>query len=64
MKAVEGALVQQIVSAIKPKFLQALKNPVTKQITCIIPQIFTYLFDTYGDVTPVELNELKKKVEV
>ena len=60
---VERALIQQIVSAIEPKFLKALRNPVTNKITKSIPEIFEYLFDTYGDVSPQELKMLTSQVE-
>ena len=37
---VERTLIQQIVSAIKDKYLKALRNPITKKITKTIPKIF------------------------
>ena len=37
---VERALIQQIVAAIEPKFLKALRNSVTKKILQSIPDIF------------------------
>ena len=46
---VEHALIQQIVAAIKPKYLKALRNSVTNKIIQSIPSIFDYLFETYGD---------------
>ena len=60
---VERALIQQIVSALEPKYLRALRNPVTGKITKTIPEIFEYLFDTYGDVSPQELRMLTSQVE-
>ena len=60
---VERALIQQIVSAIEPKYLKALRNPITNKITKTIPEIFAYLFDTYGDVSPHELRMLTSQVE-
>ena len=60
---VERALIQQIVAAVEPKYLKALRNPVTNKIVQSIPSIFTYLFETYGDVTPQELRQLTAQVE-
>ena len=44
---VKQALIQQIISAIKPTFLQDLQNPVTGQINCTIPEISDYLYSNY-----------------
>jgi len=60
---VERAIIQQIISAIEPKYLKAIRNPITNKITKSIPEIFEYLFDTYGDVSPQELRMLKAQVE-
>ena len=60
---VERTIIQQIVGAIEPKYLKALRNPLTNKITKTIPEIFEYLFDTYGDVSPQELQMLTKQVE-
>ena len=40
-----------------------LRNPITNKITKTIPEIFDYLFDTYGDVSPQELRMLTTQVE-
>ena len=56
---VERALIQQINSAIEPKFLQALCSPVTGKIDKTIPDIFQYLFTNFGNVSPDELSDLK-----
>ena len=60
---VERALIQQIVAAIEPKYLKALRNSVTNKIIQSIPSIFDYLFETYGDITPQELRHLTTQVE-
>ena len=60
---VERALIQQIVGAVEAKYLKALRNPITNKITKTIPEIFSYLFDTYGDVSPQELRMLTSQVE-
>ena len=60
---VKRALIQQIVSAVESKYLKALRNPVTNKIVQSILAIFTYLFETYGDVTPQKLRHLTTQVE-
>ena len=60
---VERTLIQQIVAALDPKYLKALRYPVTNKITSTIPEILLHLFNTYGHVTPTELYDLKQKVE-
>ena len=59
----ERTLIQQIVAAVEPKYLKALRTPGTNKITKTIPEIFDYLFDTYGDVSPQELRMLTTQVE-
>jgi len=60
---VERALRQQIVTAVDPKYLRALRTPGTNKLTHTIPEIFEHLFATYGDVTPQDLRELTARVE-
>jgi len=60
---VERAIIQQMVVAIEPKFLRALRTPGTNKLTQSIPDILTHLFTTYGDVTPQDLRELTSRVE-
>eukprot|EP00957_Ditylum_brightwellii_P057583 4366298-Ditylum_brightwellii.AAC.1 len=59
--AVEHTLVQQIVALIEPNFLKAICNSITNKITGTIPQILQYLIDTYGDITPYKLKELRQQ---
>ena len=59
----ERTLIQQIVAAVEAKYLRPLRNPITNKITKTIPEIFEYLFDTYGDVSPQELRMLTQQVE-
>ena len=63
VNGVERAIIQQIVGAIEPKYLRALRDINTNKITKTIPEIFKYLFDTYGDVSPRELQQLRNQVE-
>ena len=60
---VERTIIQQIVVAVEPKFLRALRTPGTNKLNRTIPQILQHLFDTYGDVTPSDLRELTSRVE-
>eukprot|EP00957_Ditylum_brightwellii_P071397 5427941-Ditylum_brightwellii.AAC.2 len=56
-------LIQQIAKTIDTKYLNAIRNPVTKKITQAIPCIFSNLFGAYGDVSPAQLQELQNWVE-
>ena len=60
---VERTIIQQIVVAVEPKFLRALRTPGTNKLNRTMPQILQHLFDTYGDVTPSDLRELTSRVE-
>ena len=62
--SVERAIIQQIVSAVKPKYLLALQQPGTHRLQKTIPEILKHLFETYGDVTPQDLHELTLRVEI
>eukprot|EP00957_Ditylum_brightwellii_P182427 13897311-Ditylum_brightwellii.AAC.1 len=48
---VKKILIQQIVDAIDTKYLTAIRDPVTHQITLSIPDILDHLFNNYNDVT-------------
>ena len=63
VEAVERALVQQIVQAVEPKYLKALRNQVTTKITKDVKGILSYLFNNYGKVPPSILKDMKRKVE-
>ena len=60
---VERVLIQQIVAAIEPKYLRALRQPGTHRLQKTIPEILEHLFETYGDVTPQDLRDLTVRVE-
>ena len=53
----ERTIIQQIVSAIEPKYLRALRQPGTHRLQKTIPEILTHLFETYRDVTPQDLRK-------
>ena len=61
--AIERALTQQFVAAVEPKYLKALRDPITNKINRTIPEILAHLFNAYGHVTAQELYDLKQKVE-
>ena len=63
VQAVERALVQQIVAAVEPKYIKALRNPVTAKITQNIKIILNHLFNNYGKLPPSTINNMKRKVE-
>ena len=63
VKAVERALVQQIVAAVEPKYLKALRKQLTTKIMRDVKGILSYLFDNYGKVPPAVLKDMKRKVE-
>ena len=60
---VERTIIQQIVSAIEPKYLRALRQPGTHRLQKTIPEILEHMFETYGDVTPQDLRDLTLRVE-
>ena len=60
---VERAIIQQIVSAVEPKYLKALRLPTTNRLDASIPAIFTHLFTNYGDISPTELRTLTDQVQ-
>ena len=60
---VERALIQQIVAAVDPKYLKALRNSITNQISATIPQIFKHLLDNYSDVNEEDLLVMSNMLE-
>ena len=63
VNAVERAIIQQIVTAIDEIYLEALYDPITNSISITIPKILSFLFDTYGMVSPKDLSKMKIKIE-
>ena len=61
--AMERILIQQIVNAVDGKYLEAICSKTTNKINKTIPQVLTYLFETYGDVSPQELMGLRAQIE-
>ena len=60
---IEQAIIQQMVVAIEPKYLCALRTPGTNKLNNYIPEILMHFFTTYGDVIPTDLSELNLRVE-
>ncbi len=60
---IKRALVQQIVSAVEPKYLKALQLPTTNRLNATIPAILAHLFTNYGDISPAELCTLTDQVQ-
>ena len=56
-QAVEQALRNQIIEAVEPEYLDALRNVDTDMINESIPEIFIFLQETYGRITEEELVE-------
>ena len=51
----ERTFIQQIIEAIDTKYLAALRNPVTRQITPLVPTILEFLHNNFGRITPQKL---------
>ena len=62
-QAVEQALRQQLIAAIEPDYLEALRDPITCMLQESIPRIMEYLLETFGQVTPQELADRKEEVK-
>eukprot|EP00957_Ditylum_brightwellii_P043615 3306051-Ditylum_brightwellii.AAC.1 len=58
----ERTIIQQVITAIDPKYIKALCNSITNKINASIPAIISHLLDTYGDVTPSELDQLYQQI--
>ena len=59
---VENALKQQLTRAVDSAFLDTIRDPVTFVLEGTIADNLTFLFTTYGKVTPETLNEEFEKV--
>jgi hypothetical protein len=54
---VENALKQQLIKAVEPNYLDALRDPVTYDLQGTIYENLTFLTQTYGKVTSQQLEE-------
>ena len=60
---VERALKKQLVKAIPEMYLQRFHNCLTNTFTDPLHVMLTYLFTTYGEITPEDLTSQKEKLE-
>lgn len=49
---VEKALKQQLVTALDPMYLEAVRDRTSNTLTITVYEVMQHLFDNYGDVTP------------
>ena len=62
-QAVEQALRQQLIAAIEPDYLEALRDPITCMLQETIPNIKEYLLETFGHITPQELADREEEIK-
>ena len=62
VEGVEKALIQQIVQAVRPDYLNALRNRTTTAITGPVYNIIDHLSTTYGLVTAQMFDEREEEV--
>ena len=56
---VETTILNQLVLAFDKNVLRSKTDHLTRTIHCSIPEVFQYLFDTYGNITNFSLNEAR-----
>ena len=57
---VETTILNQLVLAFDKNVLRSKTDHLTRTIHCSIPEIFQYLFETYGNITNFSLNEARQ----
>jgi hypothetical protein len=62
-ETVHNALVQQVVKAIEPMYLKALRNPLTQAFTVPLNEILQHLMTVYGKLNPKTFKSMKDEVE-
>lgn len=62
-EAVHNALVQQVVKAVEPMYLKALRNPVTQAFILPLNEILHHLMTVYGKLNPKMLRVTKNALE-
>lgn len=60
---VEKTLRQQIIAAVEPSYLAALRNRQTNSINLPIDDIIQHLYDTYGKITPKSLQDYEDRTK-
>ena len=61
---VEAALKQQLIEAVDPMYLEAVRDSNTNAIGLPTYDIIRYLYDTYGDISPETLEEERQKINL
>ena len=59
VRLVETTVLNQLKNAFDKSALRAKTDSLTNTIACSIPAIFTYLFDTFGNITDMSLAEAR-----
>ena len=62
-EAVHNALVQQVVKAVEPMYLKAMRNPVTQTFLVPLSEILQHLMTVYGKLNPRTLLATKNALE-
>ena len=62
-ETLHNALMQQVVKAVEPMYLKALRNPVTQSFTVPLNQILHHLMAVYGKINPKTFKTMKEEVE-
>ena len=52
-----------MVASVEPKYRKTIRSQITNKINKNIPEFFTYLFETYRDISLPELTSLRNQVE-
>ena len=60
---VDKALKQQIVQAIEPKYLDAVRNRTSDTITIPVFEVMEHLFNTYSEITPETFQTKEQEVK-
>ena len=56
-------IVQKIIKSLDTRYLAALRNPVTRKITPLVPTILDFLYGHYGRITPQQLDNTTTTVK-
>jgi hypothetical protein len=63
VRGVERAITQQIVSAVSPQYISAMRNRTTGQFQGTLFQLIQYLLTVYGKISPSQLLELEHETK-
>ena len=53
----ERTFIQQIIEAIDTKYIAALRNPITGEITPLVPTIIEFVHNNYGPINQQQLDD-------